>query len=299
MSDLDKHMEKLLKDLQSLRNEFNDFLYYLPDALLEIEIDVANPRLTYMNRMAGILFGYAEDDFLAGIAIPSLFAPGEYQRAVEIIKGYISKNLEEQVEYVRSGRTNLYEFMMRRKDGSLFPAETQTSFVLNRKNIPVAMRTIVRDITARKQAEEARIGAIEAEARARAAELLNQTLAKEMAEHIAANGSYREPEESLIGPERNKTAVRTDNTASSKRLKREARPPAAHVLENVEMSKEAAGDDVYLLLKDIIANARRSLQELAPESPAWKNIKRIEEKALHALELNSDTVTNGKARSKN
>jgi PAS domain S-box-containing protein len=291
MSDLDKHMDKLLKDLQSLRNEFNDFLYYLPDALLEIEIDLANPRLTYMNRMAGILFGYAEDDFLAGVAIPSLFAPGEYERAVEIIKGYISTNLAEQVEYVRSGRTNLYEFRMRRKNGSLFPAETQTSFVLNRKNIPVAMRTIVRDITARKQAEEARIAAVEAEARARAAELLNQTLAKEMAEHIAANGSNREVEENLIVSDRNKTVARTDNTVLSKRPKREVQPLAVHVPQNVETMEETPGNDFHLLLKDIIASARRSLQELTPESSAWKNVKQIEEKALHALELAAGMAT--------
>ncbi len=151
---MDKTIEQLLKDLQSIRNEFNDFLYYLPDALLEI--DLYSRRLAYMNRMANILFGYSEEDFSSGIAIAQLFEGQEFERAVAIITGYVAKSLEQKTEYVRSGRTELYEFMMRRKDGGVFPAETQTSFVLDRNHIPVAMRTIVRDITDRKHAQESR-----------------------------------------------------------------------------------------------------------------------------------------------
>ena len=151
---MDKTIEQLLKDLQGLRNEFNDFLYYLPDALLEV--DLLSRRLTYMNRMAYILFGYAEEDFSSGIALAQMFEGEEFERAVGIITGYVAKSLEQKVEYVRSGRTDLYEFLMRRKDGSVFPAETQTSFVLDKNHLPVAMRTIVRDITDRKEAQAAR-----------------------------------------------------------------------------------------------------------------------------------------------
>lgn len=147
-------IEQLLKDLQGVRNEFNDFLYYLPDAL--IEVDIATRRLTYMNRMANILFGYSEEDSSSGIAIEQLFEGTEYERAVSTITSYVAKSLEQKIEYVRSGRTELYEFSMRRKDGTVFPAETQTSFVLDKNHIPVAMRTIVRDITDRKHAQEAR-----------------------------------------------------------------------------------------------------------------------------------------------
>ncbi len=151
---MERTIEQLLKDLQGLRNEFNDFLYYLPDALLEI--DIISRRLTYMNRMANILFGYSEEDFSTGIAISQLFAGKEYERAVAIIQGYVGKSLEQKLEYSRSGRTDLYEFQMRRKDGATFPAETQTSYVLDKNHIPLAMRTIVRDVTDRKKAAEAR-----------------------------------------------------------------------------------------------------------------------------------------------
>ncbi len=158
--DMDKTIEQLLKDLQGLRNEFNDFLYYLPDALLEI--DLLSRRLTYMNRMASILFGYSEKDFSSGIALVQLFDGKEFERAVTIIKSYVASSLEQKAEYTRSGRTDLYEFMMRRKDGSIFPAETQTSFVLDKNHVPVAMRTIVRDISERRQAQPRRSAELQA-----------------------------------------------------------------------------------------------------------------------------------------
>lgn len=147
---MDRTIGQLLKDLQGLRNEFNDFLYYLPDALLEV--DLHSRRLTYMNRMTGVLFGYSEEDFSSGIPLAALFAEKEFERAVGIITGYVAHSFEQKMEYTRSGRTELYEFAMRRKDGSVFPAETQTSFVLDQSHVPIAMRTIVRDITERKRA---------------------------------------------------------------------------------------------------------------------------------------------------
>ncbi|MGH7595048.1 MAG: PAS domain S-box protein [bacterium] len=145
--------EQALKELQELRQQFNDFLYFLPDALLEI--DLLAPRLTYMNRMAYIVFGYTETDFAAGIEISSLFAEGEYERAVRIITDYVGDSLSRKTAYARSGKQDTYEFLMRRKDGSVFHAETQTSFVLGEDRIPMRMRTMIRDVTARKRAEEA------------------------------------------------------------------------------------------------------------------------------------------------
>jgi PAS domain S-box-containing protein len=151
MNDEDKTNKQLLKELQESRKQFNDFLHFLPDALLEI--DILTPRLTYMNRMAYILFGYTEEDFAEGIELSQLFAENEYERAVEIVTRYVTNSHQSKGEYIRSGKQELYEFLMRRKDGSVFPAETQTSFTLNEDNIPIGMRTLIRDITKRKQVE--------------------------------------------------------------------------------------------------------------------------------------------------
>lgn len=144
---------ELQQELQDLKKQFNDFLYYLPDALLEV--DLLARRLTYMNRMAYIVFGYAEADFKQGIPIAQLFAEGEFERAVQITAGYVLSSLSQQVEYTRSGKQELYEFLMRRQDGTFFHAETQTSFVLDNNRVPVKMRTLVRDISSRKKVDEA------------------------------------------------------------------------------------------------------------------------------------------------
>ena len=152
MNPAPKTAAELQKELQALQKQSDDFLYFLPDALLEV--DILAPRLTYMNRIAYIVFGYTEADFAEGIEISRLFAEGEYERAVQIIKGYVADSLARKVEYTRSGRQDLYQFRMRRKDGSLFHAETQTSFVLGEKHTPMKLRTLIRDITERKQTEE-------------------------------------------------------------------------------------------------------------------------------------------------
>ena len=135
-------------ELQSL--QFNNFLD-LPDALLEVEV---RQGLTYMNRQAQRLFGYTAKDVADGIEISQLFGKNEYDRAVKIINSYIPENQKRKAEYTPLQEQKLYEFAMRRKDGSIFHAETKTSFVLDGKGVPTGLRTIVRNITKRKLAEE-------------------------------------------------------------------------------------------------------------------------------------------------
>ena len=55
--------------------------------------------------------------------------------------------------YVRSGGQDLREFLMRRRDGTSFPAETQSSMVVDRAGHARGVRTLVRDISARKELE--------------------------------------------------------------------------------------------------------------------------------------------------
>jgi two-component system cell cycle sensor histidine kinase/response regulator CckA len=145
--------QQFINELAGLRKQFDNFRYFLPDALLEI--DILTPRLTYMNRTAYILFGYTEEDLAKGIGIPHLFAEDEYERALEIATSYVAESQASGVAYVRSDKQELYEFLMRRKDGSVFHAETQTAFVLNEDGIPIKMRTFIRDVTDRKRVAEA------------------------------------------------------------------------------------------------------------------------------------------------
>jgi len=141
----------LSAELQSLRNEFNDFLDELPDALLEVDV---RQGLTHMNLQAQRLFGYTAKDVADGIEIPQLFGKNEYDRAVKIINRYMAESRKRQVEYISLQKQKLYEFVMRKKDGSIFYAETQTSFVLDGKNVPTGLRTIIRNITERKRLQK-------------------------------------------------------------------------------------------------------------------------------------------------
>jgi PAS domain S-box-containing protein len=148
-----KTKAQLLAELTELQHKYDALLYYLPDALLEI--DIVNPRLLYMNQMAYALFGYTCEDFSKGIAIEELFCEGEFERAVEIVQSYVSESIRARKPYKRTRHQILYEFTMRKKDGACFLAETQSSFILDKNDIPFAMRTIIRDATQRQRAEHA------------------------------------------------------------------------------------------------------------------------------------------------
>ena len=111
-----------------------------------------------MNSRARTLFGYTKEDLDSGIDIERLFGKDEYKRAVDIINGYVSNSRELKIKYEPLSEQKLYEFQMRRKDGSLFYVETHTSLFLDEDGIPFGLRTIFRDITKRKRSELLMVG---------------------------------------------------------------------------------------------------------------------------------------------
>jgi diguanylate cyclase (GGDEF)-like protein/PAS domain S-box-containing protein len=147
----EKSREDLLREIEELKAELHEVLDHLPDAFTDAEI--SGYRVVYLNRMAQILFGYDPEEVEAGLDGSTLFADGEFERVRAILAGYVANSLRTGVPYAPSGRHDLLEFQMRRKDGSTFAAETQSSFVLDALGIPRRMRSIVRDVTARKELE--------------------------------------------------------------------------------------------------------------------------------------------------
>ena len=150
MSDLNS-VDELRAELARVQAAFDDFRWFLPDAL--VEIDLATFRVTFLNRMAEILTGFTPADVKAGLLATDMLAPAEVPRALVLVQMYVGASRENQTPYTRSNQQDLFEQELRRKDGSLFWAETHTSHVLDAMGVPQLMRTAFRDITARLNPE--------------------------------------------------------------------------------------------------------------------------------------------------
>jgi PAS domain S-box-containing protein len=135
-------------EYEALRREYNDFRYHLPDALLEI--DLASFQVLYANRMAEIVLGVTAGDVEEGLNGSALVAPGEFPRMLETMQGYLGESRANGTPYTRSGTQDIHEFTLRRRDGSTFTAETQSSFILDAKGVPVRLLALIRDVSRRR-----------------------------------------------------------------------------------------------------------------------------------------------------
>jgi diguanylate cyclase (GGDEF)-like protein/PAS domain S-box-containing protein len=145
-------IEALRAELATLRHELDELRLYLPDAY--VEGDLATDRVTFMNRVACQVFRCTLEQALL-LHARELFADGEYERARAQMTEMLERGYAEGggKVYSRSGRQDLREFRMRRSDGASFPAETQSSIMLDTAGQARGVRTLVRDITARKELE--------------------------------------------------------------------------------------------------------------------------------------------------
>ena len=148
MSDIDA----LRAELEALRHEFDELRLHLPDAY--VEGDLATDRVTFMNRVACQVFGCTPEQ-ATGLHARDLFDDGEFERARGQMAAMLERGYAEGggARYVRSGHQDLREFRMRRRDGTSFPAETQSSIVVDLAGQARGVRTLVRDISARKELE--------------------------------------------------------------------------------------------------------------------------------------------------
>jgi diguanylate cyclase (GGDEF)-like protein/PAS domain S-box-containing protein len=151
MTDEPRSPEEILEESRELLRQANDVIYFLPDALVETELE--SGRVVAMNRMAELIFGYEPADIAAGLSGFALFSDEDAERVRRLVDEYVGASRARGVAYVRSGRQDLYEFEMRRKGGGVFHAETQSSFVLDARGVPVRLRSLIRDVSDRKAME--------------------------------------------------------------------------------------------------------------------------------------------------
>jgi diguanylate cyclase (GGDEF)-like protein/PAS domain S-box-containing protein len=144
-------IDALREELAAVRHELDDLRLHLPDAFVEGELE--SERVVFMNRIACQVFRCTPEQAVT-LHGGDLFAPGEHERAQREMREMLERGYAEGGgRYVRSGRQDLREFVMRRLDGSTFPAETQSSLILDRTGKARGVRTLVRDVTARKEME--------------------------------------------------------------------------------------------------------------------------------------------------
>ncbi len=109
-----------------------------PGAILLTDLD---STITFCNRQAALLFGFASVDELVGTSSANLLAPSmEPLHQAQMIA---SNNQMRNVEYT-----------LCRKDGRQFPAEINSSVVHDGQGNPSALIVVVHDISARRQAEQ-------------------------------------------------------------------------------------------------------------------------------------------------
>ncbi|MBI5352853.1 MAG: PAS domain S-box protein [Chloroflexi bacterium] len=94
-------------------------------------------RYLTANRQALLLLGYDERE-ISGMSVSNVISLGE--------------TLDQQI--VPGDQSNIYERILKKKDGTLIPVEISTSIVSDEKGLPVYIQSIVRDISERKATEK-------------------------------------------------------------------------------------------------------------------------------------------------
>mgnify|MGYP000163559258 CR=1 FL=1 len=145
-------MEASRAELAAVRQDLQDLRLDFPDALLEG--DLATERVLFMNRLACQVFRCSPED-VPTMTARDIFAETDYDRAQAETRERLDQGFRQGggIRYVRTANQDLREFNMRRKDGSVFPAETHSTFVVDAQGRPCRIRTLVRDISARKALE--------------------------------------------------------------------------------------------------------------------------------------------------
>jgi PAS domain S-box-containing protein len=137
----------------ALRAEFERFRYELPDAL--VEVDIASGRVTYLNRVAELIFGYTAADVEAGLPGSALLSPRDRMLVVNRIEADRAAASQD-AGHRRGDLLEVYELLMMRKDCSLFDAEVRTLYQLDDGGMPSGLRMIARDISSQRRSQAVR-----------------------------------------------------------------------------------------------------------------------------------------------
>jgi PAS domain S-box-containing protein len=112
-----------------------------PNAILRTDPD---GTIRFCNQQAAMLFGYEQREELYGKICTELLHADEADAQIAYINALREASYSRDIEY-----------RMRRRDGSVFPAEINSAVMTNTQGQQVALIMVIRNITERKQAEQA------------------------------------------------------------------------------------------------------------------------------------------------
>jgi len=136
--------------------QFEEFFEAMPDGL--VEMDIATFSVTLLNAAARRQLGYTPEDVAGGSLLAISLVREDFLPVIlETHSRLAGPSITTRTPYQRTGTQDIFEWVLRRKDGSEFPAEVEGSYVLDSDGIPVRGRYLFRDITGRKRAEEERL----------------------------------------------------------------------------------------------------------------------------------------------
>lgn len=145
---------QVLVDARLKAWQFEEFFEAMPDGLVEMEI--GGRRVTLMNAAARRELGYTLAEIDGGLNAVDLIHPDYFDVIQQAHLRYAGESIANRTPYRRVMSQETFEWVLRRKDASCFPAEVEASYVLDRDDVPVRARYLFRDISERKRQEEKR-----------------------------------------------------------------------------------------------------------------------------------------------
>lgn len=150
MSQLDVNRQALIEARLRAR-QFEEFFEAMPECLVETEI--GSGRVIMMNAAARRVLGYTPTD-VDHLNALNLIHPDYLNIIQQVHLRYAGESIANRTPYQRATAQEIFEWILRRQDGSSFPAEVEASYVLDHDGVPVRARYLFRDITERKREED-------------------------------------------------------------------------------------------------------------------------------------------------
>lgn len=136
-----QELQRQMQEREQVEEQYRTFVETAPNALLLTNLD---GTIWFCNEQAARLFGFAHADELCGkkgIDLVGIEQTSDPLRHLQMVE--------------ESGMVRNMEYTLHRQDGSAFPVEVNSSVVHDSEGKPKALSLVVRDISERKEAEQA------------------------------------------------------------------------------------------------------------------------------------------------